>query len=115
MPPTESPKIMGLRGIHSPKALQWWGQLSFCLWYGKEGQNEGTVVNHLQTSHYHLGLICSCCMEYFTTSVNAIHWHAQLCKQAPARVDDNDYDWEEDSNDDYNGTELDDKFTFGED
>ena len=40
MPPTESPKIMGLRGIHSPEALQCWGGLSFCPWCGKEGQND---------------------------------------------------------------------------
>ena len=66
LPPTESPKIMGLRGVHSPKDLQWWCPVSFCLWCGKEGQSECMVVNHLWTSHYHLGLICSHCMEYFT-------------------------------------------------
>ena len=66
VPPTELPKIMGLRGIHSPEGLQRQSGLSFCLWYRKEGQNEGMVENHLWTSHYHLGLICSCCMEYFT-------------------------------------------------
>ena len=27
----ELPKLMGLEGIHSPKALQWWSSLSFCL------------------------------------------------------------------------------------
>ena len=37
--PTESLKIMGLKGIHSPKALKWWGGLNFCPWCGKEGQN----------------------------------------------------------------------------
>ena len=63
MPSTESPKIIGLRGIHSPKVLCQWGGLSFCLWCRKEGQNEGTVVNHLWTSHYHLGLVCSHCVE----------------------------------------------------
>ena len=35
VPPTKLPKIMGLWGIHSPKALQWWGGLSFCLWCRK--------------------------------------------------------------------------------
>ena len=80
MPPTKSPKIIGLREIHSPKALWQWGGLSFCLWCGKEGQKEGMVVNHLQTSHYHLGLVYSCCMEYFTMSTNAMCQHSQLCK-----------------------------------
>ena len=47
VPPTESPKIMGLKGIHSLKALCWQVGLSFCLWCGNEGQNEGTIVNHL--------------------------------------------------------------------
>ena len=84
MPPTESPKIMSLRGVHSPKALWWWGGLSCCPWCRKEGQNEGMVVNHLRTSHYHLGLICSCCMEYFTMSTDAMHQHSQLCKPALA-------------------------------
>ena len=27
VPPTESPKIMGLKGIHSPEALKWWAGL----------------------------------------------------------------------------------------
>ena len=45
--PTESPSIMGLEGIHSPEALCRWGGWSYCLWCAKEGQNEGTVVNHL--------------------------------------------------------------------
>ena len=33
--PTELPKIMGLKGIHSPKALQQCSGLTFCLWCGK--------------------------------------------------------------------------------
>ena len=44
--PTKSPKSMGLKGIHSPKAFHQQVGLSFCLWCRKEGQNEGTVVNH---------------------------------------------------------------------
>ena len=43
--PTESPKIMGLKGIHLPEALKWQSGLTFCPWCGKEGQNEGTVAN----------------------------------------------------------------------
>ena len=45
--PTKLPMIMGLKGIHSPEALHQQVGLSFCLWCGKEGQNEGMVVNHL--------------------------------------------------------------------
>ena len=90
--PTELPKIMGLKGIHSPKALKWWNGLSFCPWCGKEGQNEGTVVNHLRTSHYHLGLICSQCLEYITTSSDTMCHHAQGCPSSHAHGDDGNND-----------------------
>ena len=54
----KSPKIMGFQGIHTPEASKSNRQdLSFCPWCGKEGRNEGTVVNHLHTGHYHLGLV----------------------------------------------------------
>ena len=36
--PTELPNIMGLKGIHSPKALCQWGSCLFCHWCAKEGQ-----------------------------------------------------------------------------
>ena len=49
VPPNESPKIMGLEGIHYPEVLKWQASQSFCPWCGKEGQNEGTVANHLCT------------------------------------------------------------------
>ena len=88
--PTELLKIMGFKGIHSPKALWWQSGLTFCPWCRKEGQNEGTVVNHLQTTHYHLGLICACCLDYFTTSADTMHQHAQLCKSMAASDDDDD-------------------------
>ena len=45
--PSESPKVMGLVGIHNPDALHCFNGLTHCPWCGKEGQNEGTVVNHL--------------------------------------------------------------------
>ena len=82
------------------------------MWCRKEGKNEGTVVNHLQTSHYHLGLICSCCMEYFTMSANAMYWQSQLCKLAP--VNDDDDESKEESVDDDNGREYD-EFALYED
>ena len=49
---------MGLEGIHLPKTLRWQSSFSFSPWCGKEGQNEGMVVNHL-LMHLHLGLICA--------------------------------------------------------
>ena len=54
----ESPKIMGLKGIHDSDALWHFARYTHCPWCGKDRQNEGTVVNHLRTVHYKLGLIC---------------------------------------------------------
>ena len=50
--PSESPKVMGLAGIHNPEALHHFNSMTFCPWCGKEGQNEGTIVNHLWMTHY---------------------------------------------------------------
>ena len=47
VPPSESPKVMGLIGIHGPDGLCHFSGITHCPWCGKEGQNEGTVVNHL--------------------------------------------------------------------
>ena len=47
VPPSESPKVMGLVGIHDLDALCCFGGVTHCPWCGKEGQNEGTLVNHL--------------------------------------------------------------------
>ena len=47
VPPSKSPKVMGLMGIHDPNALCHFGGITYCPWCGKEGQNEGTMVNHL--------------------------------------------------------------------
>ena len=96
--------------IHSLEALKWQSGLSFCLWYGKKGQNEGMVVNHLQMSQHHLGLICGQCPEYFTTSADSLHFHSQLCMPVPAGNDDDDQEEESDISD--NGKD-DDDFTFG--
>ena len=58
VPPSESPKVMGLMGIHDLDALCHFSGITHCPWCGKEGQNEGTMVNHLCTVHYRLGLVC---------------------------------------------------------
>ena len=52
---------MGLKGIHDPDALQHFTGYTYCPWCSKDGQNEGTIVNHLRTVHYKLGLICDQC------------------------------------------------------
>ena len=52
----ESPKEMGLKGIHDPKALWHFSGFTYCPWHGKRGQNKGTVINHLRMVHYKLGL-----------------------------------------------------------
>ena len=59
VPAMESPKVMGLKGIHDPDALWHFMGYTSCPWCGKEGQNEGTMVNHLRTTHYRLGLVCA--------------------------------------------------------
>ena len=57
--PSESPKVMGLVGIHDPDTLHHFNSVTHYPCCGKEGQNKGTVVNHLQTVHYRLGLVCN--------------------------------------------------------
>ena len=74
--PSESPKVMGLMGIHDLDALCHFNGLTHCPWCGKEGQNEGTIVNHLQTVHYKLGLICEKCFSCPSIMLEAIHHHS---------------------------------------
>ena len=50
--PSKSPKVMGLTGIHDLDMLSHFNELTHCTWCGKEGQNEGTIINHLWTVHY---------------------------------------------------------------
>ena len=47
VPPSESHKVMGLMGIHDPDALHHFSGITHCPWCGKDGQNKGTMVNHL--------------------------------------------------------------------
>ena len=75
--PSESPKVMGLVGIHDPDALQHFNGLTHCPWCGKEGQNEETVVNHLQMVHYRLGLACKKCNNCPSTSLDTLCHHSQ--------------------------------------
>ena len=101
---------MGLKRIHSPEALKQWAGLLFCPWCGKEGQNEGMVANHLRTSHYCLGLVCSQCLEYFMTGASMMYHHTSLCQSAPTHGNDDNDDHEEES--DAENEENDDDFIF---
>ena len=82
VPPSESPKVMRLMGIHDPDALHHFGGMTWCSWCGKEGQNEGTVVNHLWTTHYRLGLVCDRCYGCPSTMCDTLCCHGQYdCHQ----------------------------------
>ena len=72
VPPSESPKVMGLVGIHDLDTHCHFNGLTHCPWCGKEGQNEGIVVNHLQTMHYRLGLVCKKCNNCPSTSSDTL-------------------------------------------
>ena len=77
VPPSESPKVMELMGIHDPDALHHFGSVTYCPWCGKEGQKEGTVVNHLWTTHYRLGLVCDRCCSCLSTMSDTLCHHGQ--------------------------------------
>ena len=63
---------MGLTGIHHPDALSHFTGVTFCPWCRKEGLNRGTMVNHLPTMHYKLGLVCDKCLHFPTVTSEAI-------------------------------------------
>ena len=75
VPTSESPKVMGLMGIHDPDALQYFASFTYCPWCGKEGQNEGMLVNHLRTTHYRLSLVCDKCYGCPTITSNTLCCH----------------------------------------
>ena len=102
----QSPNIMGLKGVHSPETLCQWGGCSSCPCCGKESQNEGTVVNHLRTMHYQLGMVCALWVDFFSTSPDTMRQHTHICKSIAA-AEDNDQEEEESKNDD-DGNEDDD-------
>ena len=82
VPTSEPPNVMGLMGIHDPNALQCYTGYTYCPWCGKEGQNEGMVVNHLRTTHYRLGLVCDWCFGCPSVMLDSLHCHGhQDCQQ----------------------------------
>ena len=76
-PQSESPRVMGLMGIHGLDTLHHFNGMTHCSWCRKEAQNEGTIINHLQTVHYRLGLMCKKCYSYQSTSSDTLHHHGQ--------------------------------------
>ena len=82
VPPLESPKVMGLMGIHDPDPLCHFSGITHCPCYGKESQNKGTMVNHLQMVHYRLGLVCNHHHDCPSTMADTLHDHSwQECHQ----------------------------------
>ena len=73
---------MRLKGPRHPNALCCHAGLLYCPLCRKEGQNEGTVLNHLWTMHYRLGQVCSGYLRYSTTTSEAMQHHGQVCRQA---------------------------------
>ena len=71
----ESPKIMGLKGIHDSNAFWHFASYTYCPWCGKDEQNKGTVINHLRTVHYKLGLICDQCFGCPMVMLDALCQH----------------------------------------
>ena len=69
----ESPKVMGLKGIHDSAALWWFASYTHCPWCSKDGQNKGTMINHLRTVHYKLGLICDQCFGCPMMTSDTLH------------------------------------------
>ena len=87
VPPSECPKVMGLIGIHNPDALCHFSGITHCTWCEKEGQNEGTMVNHLQTVHYRLGLVCDRCYDCPFITSDTFCWHgSQDCCQPQGKI-----------------------------
>ena len=74
--PSKSPKVMGLTGIHKPDVLCCFNGVTHCAWYRKVSQNEGTIINHLWTVHYKLGLVCEKCFSCPSLSLEAICHHS---------------------------------------
>ena len=68
----------GPKGDSQPKALWCFSGYTYCPWCGKSGQNEGTIVNHLRTTHYKLGLICDWCFGCPTMTSDTLCRHGHV-------------------------------------
>ena len=74
---SESPRVMALTNIHHPDTLCHFNRVTHCSWCRKEGQNEGTIISHLQMTHYKLGLVCKKCFCCPSVTSEAIWHHSQ--------------------------------------
>ena len=61
--------------------------------------------------HYHLGLVYALCMDFFSTSVDAMRWHTHVFKSITA-AEDNDQEDQESEND--NDSDEEDDYLFEE-
>ena len=77
VPHSESPKVMGLMGIHNPDVLCHFSGVTHGPWCGKEGQNEVTIFNHLQTVHYRLDLVCNRYHNCLSITSDTLPQHGQ--------------------------------------
>ena len=60
--PLESPKVMGLKGIHYPDALCCFAGLTFYPWCGKEGQKQWNHGQPLVDNALQAGAVCGRCL-----------------------------------------------------
>ena len=90
VPPSESPKVMGLVGIHNLDDLCHFSGITHCPWCGKEGQNEGNMVKHLQMVHFRLGLVCNKCHDCPSVMSDTHCHHGQQDCQQPVEKNPNE-------------------------
>ena len=69
---------MGLKEIHDPEALWQFASFTYFPWCGKDSQNEGTIVNHLRTVHYKLGLVGDLCFGCPTMTADTLCQHGHV-------------------------------------
>ena len=56
-------------------------------------------MNHLRTMHYHLGLVCALCVDFFSSSMDPMRQDTHVCKSITT-TKDNDQGEKESENDD---------------
>ena len=74
VPPSKSPKVMGLVGIHDPDALCHFSGITYCPWCRKEGM------------HYRLGLVCNRCHDCPSTMSDTLCHMASRTLANPGRM-----------------------------
>ena len=83
VPPSKSPKVMRLVGIHNLDALRCFNGLTHCPWCGKESQSVWTIISHLRMVHYRLGLVCNKCYNFPSNSSDTLFCHGlQNCQSS---------------------------------